>query len=993
MPRLLSLRAARRSNPVPFSSKTRLPRFLAEPRNDRGRCQACCHCEPQGEAIQCRSRQRMDCRGSLRNLAMTAWMRCALDCRGSLRNLAMTSLTRSAHRTAAVPCGTSQCPEKRHKKSGPRQGIRFQSFQKFIGESLRALLHDLLEHRVHLADLHGRHGAVFAAEALLSLAGEFRLEIRESRMSHRRRSAVRTATVMTATAVVMIIAAPVSAGDRAFFRRSGLHRKADALLTRIHGEDADLDHVAHGEDVLRVLHIAVANLGDVHEAVLMDADIDERAEVRDVRDDAFHPAARDEIVDALDLVIEFRVAEFLARIARRLLEFREDIFEGVLPDGVGEEFVRGKGLDRGRIAHEFLDRDARLFRHLADEFIVFRVHRAVVERIFRVRNAEEARGLFERLGTEALDAQNVLAALERAVRVAVPDHAFRESLADARDVAQERGARAVHVHADLVHAAFDDFVEALLEFALVHVMLILSDADGLRLHLHEFRERILQTAADGNGAARGDVFLREFLDGDHARGIHGRAGFAHDDAGRAVSLEFVRNGGDERVRFAARGAVAYRDEIDVILFDQVADERRGFGGLLLRLVRENDAVVDELSVLVEDGDLAARAEARIEREHGLVTGRGREKHVLEVLAEHLERFFLRDILEGEADFAFHAGLEKAFPRVLAHFLEGGLPDGIALHDFAGEVADNLIVRHFHTEAENLLLCAAAEREHTVARDLRDGFGEIVVVLELGFLLLEFLADLRGHHAFLFHRGADVLAVGGLVGELFREDVAGAGDRGLRIREALLFRKVDAGDVLGRVRRGFLGDDDTGERLQSEFLRDGRTRALLRLVRSVKVFEEGLVLARLDLSLELRRELALFLDALQDGFLAFLHFLEVFAAVLDVAEFNFIKGAGLVLAVARDERNGSALVHKFERLGDAPFFEFEFFGDDLCKIHSVNFPESESPNLAKKSPAGKTDCVILKKRLFRRPKTHRGRGKQNFTFSAFTVIARVRKEPQ
>src|SRR5574344_1694866 len=958
MPSRRSLRTARRSNPVPFSSKTGLPRFLAEPRNDRGRCQACCHCEPQGEAIQCRSRQRMDCRGSLRNLAMTAWKRCALDCRGSLRNLAMTSLTRSAHRTAAVPCGTSQCPEKHHKKSGPRQGIRFQSFQKFIGESLRALLHDLLEHRVHLADLHGRHGAVFAAEALLSLAGEFRLEIRESRMSHRRRSAVRTATVMTATAVVMIIAAPVSAGDRAFFRRSGLHRKADALLTRIHGEDADLDHVAHGEDVLRVLHIAVANLGDVHEAVLMDADIDERAEVRDVRDDAFHPAARDEIVDALDLVIEFRVAEFLARIARRLLEFREDIFEGVLPDGVGEEFVRGKGLDRGRIAHEFLDRDARLFRHLADEFIVFRVHRAVVERIFRVRNAEEARGLFERLGTEALAAQNVLAAL----------------------------ARAVHVHADLVHAAFDDFVEALLEFALVHVMLILSDADGLRLHLHEFRERILQTAADGNGAARGDVFLREFLDGDHARGIHGRAGFAHDDAGRAVSLEFVRNGGDERVRFAARGAVAYRDEIDVILFDQVADERRGFGCLLLRLMRENDAVGDDLSVLVEEGGLAARAEARRQRGHGLVAARGREKHVLEVLAEHLERFFLRDILEGEADFAFHAGLEEAFPRVLAHFLEGGLPDGIALHDFAGEVADDLVVRHFHTEAENLLLFAAAEREHTVARDLRDGFGEIVVVLELGFLLLEFLADLRGHHAFLFHRGADVLAVGGIVGELFREDVAGAGDRGLRIREALLFRKVDAGDVLGRVRRGFLGDDDTGDRLQSEFLRDGRARALLRLVRSVKVFEEGLVLARLDLSLELRRELALFLDALQDGFLAFLHFLEVFAAVLDVAEFNFIKGAGLGLAVARDERNGSALVHKFERLGDAPFFEFEFFGDDLCKIHSLNFPESESPNLAKKSPAGKTDCVILKKRLFRRPKTHRRRGKQNFTFSAFTVIA-------
>src|SRR5574344_177197 len=42
-----SLRAARRSNPVHTSPENGLPRFLAEPRNDRGRCQACCHCDTQ----------------------------------------------------------------------------------------------------------------------------------------------------------------------------------------------------------------------------------------------------------------------------------------------------------------------------------------------------------------------------------------------------------------------------------------------------------------------------------------------------------------------------------------------------------------------------------------------------------------------------------------------------------------------------------------------------------------------------------------------------------------------------------------------------------------------------------------------------------------------------------------------------------------------------------------------------------------------------------
>src|SRR5574344_1755988 len=165
MPSLLSLRAARRSKPVPFSSKNGLPRFLAEPRNDRGRCKACCHCEPQGEAIQCRSRQRMDCRGSLRNLAMTeddakpaviasrrrsnpvhtspenGLPRFLTEPRNDsldavrtelprfLRNLTMTSLTRSAHRIAAVPSEPRNDRRNATKKADPVRESAFKAFR------------------------------------------------------------------------------------------------------------------------------------------------------------------------------------------------------------------------------------------------------------------------------------------------------------------------------------------------------------------------------------------------------------------------------------------------------------------------------------------------------------------------------------------------------------------------------------------------------------------------------------------------------------------------------------------------------------------------------------------------------------------------------------------------------------------------------------------------------------------------------------------------
>jgi hypothetical protein len=48
------------------------------------------------------------------------------------------------------------------------------------------------------------------------------------------------------------------------------------------------------------------------------------------------------------------------------------------------------------------------------------------------------------------------------------------------------------------------------ELSLVDIVLVLADADRLRLDLHQFGKRILQTAGDGNGAAQRDVEVRKF---------------------------------------------------------------------------------------------------------------------------------------------------------------------------------------------------------------------------------------------------------------------------------------------------------------------------------------------------------------------------------------------------------------------------------------------------------------------------------------------------
>lgn len=62
------------------------------------------------------------------------------------------------------------------------------------------------------------------------------------------------------------------------FRRL-LHRQRDSLPLFIYFEDGNLDDVADGDNFAGMLDKTLADLRDVNEAVLMNADVDEHAEV------------------------------------------------------------------------------------------------------------------------------------------------------------------------------------------------------------------------------------------------------------------------------------------------------------------------------------------------------------------------------------------------------------------------------------------------------------------------------------------------------------------------------------------------------------------------------------------------------------------------------------------------------------------------------------------------------------------------------------------
>ena len=103
---------------------------------------------------------------------------------------------------------------------------------------------------------------------------------------------------------------------------------------------------------------------------------------------------------------------------------------------------------------------------------------------------------------------------ERAVGVAVRDDALRQACADARHARQQRRRGGVDVDADRVDAVLDHGIERPGELGLADVVLILADADRLRLDLHELGERILQAARDRDRAAQGHVEIGQLLRGE-----------------------------------------------------------------------------------------------------------------------------------------------------------------------------------------------------------------------------------------------------------------------------------------------------------------------------------------------------------------------------------------------------------------------------------------------------------------------------------------------
>jgi len=110
--------------------------------------------------------------------------------------------------------------------------------------------------------------------------------------------------------------------------------------------------------------------------------------------------------------------------------------------------------------------------------------------------------LFESAVAEASDFQKFLAVFESSGCIAMRNDCFSERLSKPRYTCQQWCGCHVEINTNRVHSVFNHRIERSCQTELINIMLVLADANGFRFNFHEFRQRVLQAAGNGNSTAQ-----------------------------------------------------------------------------------------------------------------------------------------------------------------------------------------------------------------------------------------------------------------------------------------------------------------------------------------------------------------------------------------------------------------------------------------------------------------------------------------------------------
>ena len=358
------------------------------------------------------------------------------------------------------------------------------------------------------------------------------------------------------------------------------------------------------------------------------------------------------------------------------------------------------------------------------------MHGGVVEDVLALGDTQEAGTLLEGLRPELRYLLELLAVPEGAVFFPEGDDVFGRGGGEAGDTAQQGRRGGVDVHADGVDAVFHHRVQRGLQLLFGHIVLVLADADGLRLNLDQLGQGILETAGDGDRGAQVHVKLGEFLRTEGACGVHRGAGLGDDhvaEVGAALVLLADELDG-HLLGLAAGGAVADGDVLHAVLADQGGQLLDGLVLLPLAVGGIDDGGVQNPAGPVDHGDLAAHAVPGVEA-HGDLALDGRlHQEGTKVQGKLADGAFTGRRRELGADLALERREEQAVIGVKRRSADKLHRPGSGHDHGAIDRAHGGVVVQLDRNPQHLFLLPAVDGKNLVPLQAGEILGKVVIEL-------------------------------------------------------------------------------------------------------------------------------------------------------------------------------------------------------------------------------------------------------------------------
>ena len=525
-----------------------------------------------------------------------------------------------------------------------------------------------------------------------------------------------------------------------------------------------------------------------------------------------------------------------------------------------------------------------------------------VQSHFAFRQAQETGTLFVSLGPQFGHLQKFLSGGESAIFFSVFQDIFRHRAVDACHIGKQGRTCCVQIYTHAVYTVFHHAAEGFAQTLLVHVMLILTDTDGFGVDLHQFRQGVLNTSADGNGTAEGNIIFWEFLRPQLGCRINGCPRFIGNDI-LYFTFCFLQHFCHKQFGFPGGRAVADGNEVNAVFLDEAQQLLFRFSGFILGWRGVNHGRFQRFACGIDDSNFAACAIGRVKGQHHLAADGRLQKELLQIFTEDADGRFFRFFRQVISDLSFQRGSDQSFIAVRNNFSENFRRIAVFADDLPFHPLQQFIFFPFNFHGKEAFLFSAVHRKDAMTCR----FFQWLLIIIIHFINRRFLLGFFGKEGPILHRCfTEGLSQVGIIGNLLCQNILRP-LHGIGNGFHTFFHIHKSRRKIFQCTDQLLPPDHICQGLQPFFLCNGGTGAAFGAEGTINIVDLCLGFRCIQFRRQFIGQVALFGNGIFHLLPLFLQIAESSQPFGKLTDNLIIQRTGHFLTVTSDKRNGVALV--------------------------------------------------------------------------------------